>query len=81
MGYPQPHRPNNHNNSHEQNRKTVTYVVGQKLSPMSPVAQVVYDDKYFRVVAPELPLNSREDGGHLILLKKLPVSDRSELTY
>ena len=44
------------------------------------MTRVVYDDKYFRVVGPELPLNSREDGGHLILLKKLPVSDRSELT-
>jgi diadenosine tetraphosphate (Ap4A) HIT family hydrolase len=43
--------------------------------------RAVYDDKYFRVVAPEFPLNSREDGGHLILFKKLPVSDRSDLTY
>jgi diadenosine tetraphosphate (Ap4A) HIT family hydrolase len=43
------------------------------------MTRVVYDDKYFRVVAPEFPLNSREDGGHLILLKKRPVSDRSEL--
>jgi diadenosine tetraphosphate (Ap4A) HIT family hydrolase len=45
------------------------------------MTRTVYDDKYFRVVAPELPLNSREDGGHLILLKKLAVSDRSDLTY
>jgi diadenosine tetraphosphate (Ap4A) HIT family hydrolase len=43
--------------------------------------RAVYEDKYFRVVAPEFPLNSREDGGHLILLKKQPVSDRSDLTY
>jgi diadenosine tetraphosphate (Ap4A) HIT family hydrolase len=43
--------------------------------------RTIYDDKYFRVVAPEFPLNSREDGGHLILFKKLPVSDRSDLTY
>jgi diadenosine tetraphosphate (Ap4A) HIT family hydrolase len=43
--------------------------------------RAVYDDKYFRVVAPDFPLNSREDGGHLILLKKVPVSDRSDLTY
>jgi diadenosine tetraphosphate (Ap4A) HIT family hydrolase len=45
------------------------------------MTRTVYDDRYFRVVAPELPLNSREDGGHLILLKKLAVSDRSDLTY
>jgi diadenosine tetraphosphate (Ap4A) HIT family hydrolase len=45
------------------------------------MTRVLYDDKYFRVVAPEFPLNSREDGGHLLLLKKLPVSDRSDLSY
>src|SRR5215831_19588011 len=28
-GYPQPHRPNRHNNRHEQIRKTVTQVAGQ----------------------------------------------------
>jgi diadenosine tetraphosphate (Ap4A) HIT family hydrolase len=39
----------------------------------------VYDDKYFTVVAPDFPLNSREDGGHLILLKKQSLSDRSDL--
>jgi diadenosine tetraphosphate (Ap4A) HIT family hydrolase len=44
------------------------------------MTRVLYDDKYFRVVAPEFPLNSREDGGHLLLLKKLPVSDRSDLS-
>ena len=27
-----------------------------------------------------IPPNSREDGGHLILYKKIPVSDRSDLT-
>ena len=43
--------------------------------------RAVYDDKYFQVIAPELPLNSRDDGGHLILVKKVPVSDRSDLTY
>jgi diadenosine tetraphosphate (Ap4A) HIT family hydrolase len=42
--------------------------------------RAIYDDKYFRVVAPDYPLNSKEDGGHLILLKKHPVSDRSDLT-
>jgi len=43
--------------------------------------RVVYDDRYFQVVAPTLPLNSRDDGGHLILVKKIPVRDRSDLTY
>src|SRR5436190_22145836 len=32
-GYPLPHRPNNHSNSYEQNRKTVTHVVGQTCHP------------------------------------------------
>ena len=41
---------------------------------------VVYEDKYFAVVSPARPLNSAEDGGHLILLKKDPVTDRSDLT-
>jgi len=44
------------------------------------MSRSVYDDKYFTVVAPELPLNCREDGGHLILMKKEAVSDRSELS-
>ena len=43
--------------------------------------RIVYDDRYFEVVAPQFPLNSREDGGHLILIKKAPVTDRSDLTY
>ncbi|MCP4754410.1 MAG: hypothetical protein GY866_26300 [Proteobacteria bacterium] len=42
---------------------------------------VVYEDKYFRVVGPEFPLNCREDGGHLVLLKKETVNDRSEMTW
>ena len=46
-----------------------------------PMSRCVYEDKYFTVIAPELPLNCREDGGHLILLKKEPVSDRSDLCY
>ena len=41
--------------------------------------RIVYEDRYFEVVAPQFPLNSREDGGHLILIKKGPVSDRSDL--
>ena len=45
------------------------------------MSRCVYDDKYFTVIAPVLPLNCREDGGHLILIKKEPVSDRSDLCY
>jgi len=41
----------------------------------------VYADRYFHVVAPEFPLNCREDGGHLVIVKKEPVTDRSDLTY
>jgi diadenosine tetraphosphate (Ap4A) HIT family hydrolase len=42
---------------------------------------VVYDDKFFQVVSPEFPLNCREDGGHLVLLKKENVRDRSEMNW
>ena len=41
----------------------------------------VYEDKYFKVVNPPKPLNCRDDGGHLILFKIDPVTDRSDLTY
>ncbi len=41
----------------------------------------VYEDKYFKVISPEFPLNCRDDGGHLILIKKEKVSDRSDMTY
>lgn len=41
----------------------------------------VYEDKYFMVINPEFPLNCRDDGGHLILIKKEKVSDRSDMTY
>jgi hypothetical protein len=44
------------------------------------MTRIAYDDRYFWVVAPEFPLNNCEDGGQLILLKKLPVSDRSEIS-
>ena len=37
----------------------------------------VYEDQYFVVLAPRLPLNSHADGGHLMLIKKSPVFDRS----
>ena len=33
------------------------------------------------VINPEFPLNCRDDGGHLILIKKEKVTDRSDLTY
>lgn len=42
---------------------------------------VVYEDNIFQVVRPALPLNSRGDGGHLVLTKRKPVSDRSDLTW
>ena len=41
----------------------------------------IYEDRYFQVVAPEFPLNCREDGGHLVVVKKEPVTDRSDLTF
>ena len=40
---------------------------------------MVYEDKFFAVISPEFPLNCREDGGHLVLLKKEPIYDRSEM--
>ena len=44
-------------------------------------ADCVYDDKYFAVIRPEFPLNCGDDGGHLILIKKEKVTDRSDLSY
>ena len=41
----------------------------------------VYEDEHFKVVSPPKPLNCKYDGGHLILFKKNPVTDRSDLTY
>ncbi len=41
---------------------------------------VVYEDKFFAVISPEFPLNCRDDGGHLVLLKKETVYDRSEMS-
>jgi diadenosine tetraphosphate (Ap4A) HIT family hydrolase len=43
--------------------------------------RLVYEDKDFQVSSPELPLNDRNDGGHLILTKKTKVTDRSDMTY
>ena len=45
------------------------------------MSATIYDDRWFQVIAPELPLNCRDDGGHLILIKKEPVTDRSDLTW
>jgi len=42
--------------------------------------RTVYEDRHFQVIAPERPLNCRDDGGHLILIKREAVSDRSELS-
>jgi diadenosine tetraphosphate (Ap4A) HIT family hydrolase len=42
--------------------------------------QKVYEDRYFLVVSLGSPLNCRQDGGHLVLLKKEAVSDRSDMT-
>ncbi len=44
------------------------------------MSNVVYEDKYFIVGAPDSPLNDREDGGHLIMGKKEKVFDRSDMT-
>lgn len=44
------------------------------------ISRTVYEDRYFQVIAPERPLNCRDDGAHLILIKREPVSDRSELS-
>lgn len=41
----------------------------------------VYEDSYFEVISPEHPFNCRDDGGHLILIKKEKVTDRSDLSY
>ncbi|WP_374572647.1 HIT family protein [Phenylobacterium sp.] len=44
------------------------------------MSRVVYEDRWFQVLAPERPLNDRDDGGHLILIKTEPVTDRSDLS-
>lgn len=38
----------------------------------------VYEDAYFTVTSPQLPLNCRDDGGHLTLYKKETGHDRSD---
>lgn len=45
------------------------------------IGKSVFEDKYFQVISPEFPLNCRNDGGHLILIKKEKVTDRSNMTY
>jgi len=44
------------------------------------MTRTVYEDRYFQVIAPPYPLNCRDDGGHLILIKLAPVTDRSDLS-
>lgn len=44
------------------------------------MSRTAYEDRCFEVLAPLSPLNCRDDGGHLILIKKAPVADRSELS-
>jgi diadenosine tetraphosphate (Ap4A) HIT family hydrolase len=41
----------------------------------------LYEDKYFIVINPVPALHCRDDGGHLILIKKERVHDRSDLTW
>ena len=41
----------------------------------------VYEDKYFKLISPICPLNCRDDGGHLVLIKKKKVHDRSDMSY
>ena len=41
----------------------------------------VYEDKYFKVINPIPALHCRNDGGHLILIKRERVHDRSDLTW
>jgi len=41
----------------------------------------VYEDKYFEVINPIPALNCKDDGGHLILIKKEKVRDRSDMTW
>lgn len=41
----------------------------------------VYEDKYFKVINPIPALKCRDDGGHLILIKKGSVHDRSYMTW
>ena len=41
----------------------------------------IYEDKYFQVISPDFPLNCRNDGGHLKLVKKEKATDRSDMSY
>lgn len=42
---------------------------------------IVYEDKYFAVINPVPALNCKDDGGHLLLIKKEKVRDRSDMTW
>jgi diadenosine tetraphosphate (Ap4A) HIT family hydrolase len=41
----------------------------------------VYEDRFFEVISPVPALHCRDDGGHLILIKKEKVHDRSDMTW
>ncbi len=45
------------------------------------MSRSVYEDRHFQVIAPTAPLHCRDDGGHLILIKREPVTDRSDLSF
>jgi diadenosine tetraphosphate (Ap4A) HIT family hydrolase len=47
----------------------------------SMTENTIYEDKYFEVINPILALNCKDDGGHLILIKKEKVRDRSDMTW
>jgi len=77
--------------THAQNRtnwhccelwEKASYSTPQSLSEQEDITdRQIYEDKYFVVSSPEHPLNCREDGGHLVLVKKEKVTDRSDMTY
>jgi diadenosine tetraphosphate (Ap4A) HIT family hydrolase len=41
----------------------------------------IYSARYFDIMVPETPHISREDGGHLVIVPKREVADRTQLTY
>jgi len=48
---------------------------------MTMEENAVYEDKYFIVINPMPALHCRDDGGHLILIKKEQIHDRSDMTW
>lgn len=61
-------------------RVRLAYHFSCRMKQVDPMSRSVYADRYFEVIAPTSPLNCRDDGGHLILVKREPVTDRSDLT-